>query len=389
MVMTWPIFGAWVSLFKRGWLWLGLSVIVVVFFVQEYFRSKQFLCLFIYFIIIETYLFFGNTYFKGQLDVLLSIFSLLITGAITHYFVKNLDTKYKMFFLRIFLLFLLIVSTSSFILNLSFPNVIRENFSYLVSGETSPFSFLERYGLSNYTLPHAVPVLIPGCVFHLVDRNNKLFKRFVYGALTIACVILAYVSGSTTAFLLAILVTIVSFLIRKGRVRDNAVVCSFWGGITLLMMNDEVVLSLVHLIDGSFGTSNGGLHDRLMEIESSIVYGATEGDLDSRANLYMSSIDSFSENVLFGGGKVGGHSVILDHLGTYGLFGFIPYVLFIYYQIKNTMKYIQPNVRIYYYVSAFAGLAMLVSKNTSNWYMWCFMFVMSPLLLSYNSKVKQ
>lgn len=377
MVMTWPVFGAWVPLFKRNWLLLGVSAITVSISVHEYFRSKQFYFLLIYAIIIEIYLLSGNTYYKGHTDVLIIISIFAVTGALSLYYIRSPYVDSKLRFLKLFLLFFLTVSISSFIINMFFPFVIRENVNYIVSGATSPYAFLDRYGLSNYDIPHAAPVLIPCFVYQLKDRNNK---RFVYAVLIFACMVLAYVSGSTTALILVILVTILSFIIKKGSVRRNAGILIIWSVLTMMFMNDMVLLSLVRMMDDAFGYSTS-LHERLMEIEASIVYGTTEGDLDSRVNLYMKSIDAFSKNILFGGEEIGGHSVIIDHLGTYGLLGFIPFALFLYYQIKSVMKYIPTNVRIYYYVSVFAGLAMLAFKNMSNWSMWCFLFLISPLIL--------
>ncbi len=381
MVMTWPVFGGWVPVFNRSWLWLGVSVAAVLFFVKDYFRSRHFWFLFMYSIIIVIYLSFGNTYYKGYIDVITTIFMFIFTSAMLPYFVRSPYVDIKRKFLNLFLLFFFAVSISSFIINQFFPYVIRESVIYSVSGEAFPYAFLYRYGLSNYDIPHAAPVLIPCFFYHLKYNNNNRYKGLVYAVLILACMILSYVSGSTTAFLMVILVTVVSLLIKKTSVRNNIGLLIFWGVLTMTLMNDDVLLSLVRMMDDVFGLSSISLHERLMEIESSILYGETEGDMGSRMNYYTLSINAFNNNILFGGGKTGGHSVILDHLGAYGLLGFIPFALFVFYQIKSSMEYIHPTVRIYYYISVFAGLIMMAFKNMSNWSMWCFIFIISPLML--------
>lgn len=382
LILTWPIFGAWLTIFNRHWIWLGLSFMISLFAIPQFYRGKQFLWLVIYMMFVAlSYVGHGN-YFKDPISVLTEFLFLCVPSAIICFFYKYRNEKYNHFLVIITLLFIIFVTVASFVFDHYYPYVIRNNFSSLVIGVRAPLAILERYGLSDYSLPHAIPVLIPVLAYHMRKKGNRLRQYLLYGGLIVLCNGLAYVSAATTPFLLALVITILSLMIRVGNTRNNILLLIIFGVSMVFLNSDDLVLSVIHIVDDVFGQSRL-LHIRLMEIETSIIYGQGEGDLGSRSALYMKSIDVFFDNILIGGdGKLGGHSALLDHLGTLGLLGFIPYCAFIISEIKYIVNIIPFERRIFYFVSVIAAISMLAIKSMNNWQMWCFLLVIAPLILT-------
>ncbi len=389
LILTWPIFGAWFTIFQRSWIWLGIALFFSLFSVSLFYRSKQFLWLVFYMLFVLLNYLVGDNYFNNAVVVFNEFLYLCIPSAILFLFISYKKEKYNHLLIYLTLLFIVFVTIASFVFNQLYPEVIRENQSSLNLGIRAPLSILERYGLSNYGLPHAIPVLIPAISYHMKSKGKKVRNYLVYGGLIILCVILTYISGAVTPFLLSLLLVLLCLLIREGNARYNYRIFVIFFIAMLFLYSDSLLLSFLHFVDAFLGQQTT-LHARLMEIETAIIYGSTEGDLGAREDLYINSIKAFLGNVFIGSDSpMGDHSAILDRLGTLGLLGFVPYCLFIISELKFIIKHIPIERRFFYYASILAAISMLSLKNMSNWPMWCFLFVIAPLILNEDEPLRR
>ena len=136
--------------------------------------------------------------------------------------------------------------------------------------------------------------------------------------------------------------------------------------------------------------NNETISERLHSISTSIAYGMASGNLASRADVYMSSLNTFLKHP-FGVGPeytystfengIGYHSQFLDDLARYGIFGIIFYIAFFigYYKLirkqwdKVNMRQIAIPVVVTYFcflvfnigfASAHEGVLMLMLMPT-------------------------
>lgn len=104
--------------------------------------------------------------------------------------------------------------------------------------------------------------------------------------------------------------------------------------------------------------------------------------IDARAQYQQGAIDGFFNNILIGSSYEGsgGHSIILNRLGTTGLIGFIPFMLMLYFIFKQWYVTIPKESRIYYLLSWLGAAILLYNKNCFGSAGFCFICIVMPCL---------
>lgn len=384
IAITFPVFSGWFTIFGRSWLMYPIACALCMYVGSISVAKKSITAITVYYLIV---LFSGFFASHSGLDVVsiatsyLMFLLIIMLSCVVDYDVRRHSEK---IFVIFFIFLLLAMTVASIVINNFIPGVVRDNASASFSGQVSPFEYLTKFGLTDYYIPHAISVLIPAFMILAKDKSSTIRRRLVGIAMVVSCVLLTYVSGATTPFLLSVVITVVSLFIKRGTMQANVRLFVIFGILALIFLNDTIIIGVLDFIDNMAGFDSN-IHPRIVEIQNSVLYGETEGDMGARQDHYLRSVDAFFSNIFLGAGAsaVGGHSVILDILGSYGLFGFIPFMIFFIGQSKYMMSRITPNYASFYILSIIAAVIMLGTKNMSNWPMWLFLFVISPLLINY------
>lgn len=374
----------YLPILQRMWLFVVLGFILPSIISQSFYNSKTFYAYLIYIATVSFSYLLGRSYITSSGFLFRETYIMIIPAGLCYMFTKKKGTKIGKPILIAFFSILLYTTIISFIVNLSFPGIIRVAFGAGREGgaiETIAESYY-KIGLSSYEFPHALPVLIPALIAVIVHAEIKLITRILFVCILIVTLVLIYISGSSTALGLAAMILVISFVVRKESFSRNTKTILL---VSLLLMpfilSEDVQLGFLDFVDKVTGQESG-LHGKIMDIEDSIIYGSDDtGTVGARTERYSKTWNVFLNNILVGGDGGGGHSALLDRLASLGLLGFIPYIILIITQIKYTLSFIPKNVVTYYYVGILAGVIMLVSKNMSNWYLWLCMFTILPIIL--------
>ncbi len=214
-----------------------------------------------------------------------------------------------------------------------FPDAIRARATTeYIGGE----EFL--FGTPDYAMVYGMALIFP--VFLQKVKNAKTrFDRIVYLIFTALIFYMVVVSQFATALLIAIIGTLMFFLLsmRGNRRLMVLIVVSFVAlYVHITKMDVEILNLLADSIEGTWS-------EKLRDISASISGSALSGSLSDRSDLYQTSLNTFFESPLFGimgnrTGSLGGHATAIDILGLTGIFGFIPFSLTIFYNFRRVCR---------------------------------------------------
>lgn len=377
---TFTVFRSW-PLLERDWLIQGITFFITLFTISRFYTSRIFFFIVFYCSVLCLNVLAGDTLYDDYVVVVLELFKYCIPAAITYYFLKTNNKKGIEITVYLFLSLIVFTTISSFIISLSFPGVIRLYVSH-VNGhlDISEFTPFLRLGMSNYYLPHALPVLIPALFVGVLNRNFKGYLRFFFLIVWISIVVLTYLSGATTAVLFSILFSFMVLFVRRKSLSKNLVTFVIGFLIIIPLMAERQVLLVVldSLEEKLVGTDYASKVVQLADIvESGEVTG---GDAGARSDLYTQTLTQFVKHPIFGtDDSVGGHSAFLDRMACLGLIGIIPFLLFFVYQMKFVLKYISKNLKVFYVLGMIIAFLMLFLKYMLYFEMSVIMLTILPL----------
>lgn len=383
-VYFWP-FG---PLLKYGAMVIG--VIVPFIIDKKFFNSKEFVCFIFYVMLIYMNHLIGNENYSRTRLIYINSCSLFITLSMTHYLmnVKNIALFGKIVLTTIVVLIWTAIVTG--IMDSTMPGIVRYAIQSINQGaDVSEFSGFYRMGMSNYLLPHALPIMIPPFVMVLRSGGLSRIQSIMCYAIIFAILALLYFSGATGPLLLGVLILILSFIARPGKLSSNIIMVV----ITVLLvmpflMNDDLMLSLFNWLDDLIG-NEGHFHSKIMAMQNGITMGEAQGDFAERGDIYQSGLESIIENPIFGSQKqVAGHSIILSVFATMGIIGFVPFISILIYHIQSVKKHIPDKVRVYYYIGLLAAFLMLSMKGIESWEIWFASLTFLPISILFFSSIK-
>lgn len=377
----------------QGWVphW-GLAIYASLFgslffffiYVYSFFSNRQFICYLLFLIVAVFNVLLGDKYWSGSPFAFISSFVMMLICMMAAYYYLG-KTGPRIFAERIIIVslaVLVISAISTTLLSIAQPQIIRfamEEFKE--TGNDTILKELYRLGMSNYYLPHAIPVIIPALVLCAKNNAKKWKERFLWLLLLFACFALIYASGATTSLLLGLIALIAAVVLsedkKKNILRLSLIVLS-----SIPFLNEDFMVKTVRTMEDIVG-EDSYFYMRLYDIENSITGEVNTGDVEVRSNIYGDSWDAFLESPLLGiDAEVGGHSIVLDILATMGVVGFVPFIFLLLSIYLWSKKRLPPDTRPYYFLGFFIGVLMLSLKSMNNMEMWFFLICLLPILIS-------
>ena len=368
-----------------GVVLLSLLVGVLVFaFSSIGFSSRRYFVYFVLFIVIIAFkVLMRNPYWKVALFNLYAPILMMLLGLmVSNYYLTGIDKQKLGHNVIVTVLCILVFSTvATAVLNISNPQVIRyavheNNFH----DNKEILNQLYRFGMCNYSLPHALPVIFPPLVCLAKNGKKKKSQRRWAIISIVLCIILIYISGAMTALLLGLVSLLGSFVITENFQRNIIRLLLVMVVFLPLMLNDDIVLTGLQKLE-SVMSSDNYFYKKIIDFENAIVYDTADGDLGTRNSEYTASLQEFIKNPILGTSNgVGGHSVLLDFMATLGLVGFTPFLLMLLSLFNWDGRMLPVKVRTYYAFGFLMGLIMLGLKSMNNIEMWFCLFALLPIL---------
>ena len=389
IVLTWPLFAAWIPTLAKPWWLYPICILIGAFSSYEYFSTKHFKWLFAYFLVILLNSLSGDKYIYDPISAITRSLALVVITSAPFIFFKHEYEKSAKFLFNTFLILILFTSIATYYYNIQFPEVVRNDITITGANEVYEYSYLYRFGLTRYQFAHAMPILIPPFVMAYKGRGIKLYKKLFFASIVLLCIIHTFASGSTTAFLLSIIATLMSISVKVGSTKINIQRIAFLSFFLLPLLSNEVLYNLLEGIDYLIG-GEGVIHEHIFDLQSSLLIEGSTGDLSSRQNLYGVSLSSFISNPFLGtNDEMGNHSVFLDHLGAFGIIGFVPFFALLWSEYKYVENKIGKEYKFYYMICMICAFGMLASKNASIWSNCCFLYIAAPIFFIRLSKAKK
>ena len=368
-------------IFQRHYVFLFLGFALMFFYARGLFRTNYFVAVILHLFIIFLNFISGDVYF-GSTNMILKETIVLMLPLGMFYCLREYSEKplFHLMFI-IFTVFLIESTVVAVIANNLYPGIMRATASSESLNES--YSILlpfQRLGMSDYSMPHALPVLVPGLVYGI--RNTDGFYKKMFIALIATALLLVYVSNSTTALILTTIVFVFSLLINPKKSSKNAIsLFVLFLIITPVFTNKDVQIGILDRLN-AFIPEDANIHRKINDIEDSIIYEDVEGTVENRSIKYVITINEFMRHPILGTNELtGGHSSLLDRFANLGLVGSIPFVLFLIFFTKSVLRCLPQNRRFYYLVGLFSALVMLFLKNAMSWAMWLMTLFLLPGIL--------
>lgn len=283
------------------------------------------------------------------------------------YFYFNFEDK-KM--VKLILLWIAVCATVTFVTTFYQMQVNMDVSRLLTSSSTSLSirEYLEKKNIGSFDFIHGTLLLIPMILLNvkvfLVSREKFLPVLIVMASLAFAVIIMANFS---IAYIILTIAIILSLLPSN----KNIFLMFFLTLVIVLLMSPIIVEISIFILTYIKNTSPSIMTQ--IKMESLINVLNRNEDLSStsvRFNLYLMSLKSFLSSPIYGiggyyqncGVNIGCHSQILDDLGRYGLFGAVPFLLFIslyFNKIKVKLKSIRIKNTMFYTILLFFLLAFV------------------------------
>jgi len=355
---------------------IGTAGLLFLLYPSYVFQSRFMRCFWIYIAVLFMYCLVGHKFWINGLGENSLYHNLLIETAwtlpnllICNVLLINKDKRLiKIIGLgSIALLFISFTTVLPTLMNSA--GILRENLR--VEDDMDQFNPM----LPSYTLMSAYSFFFPVLCYGVIVSNGRK-KAFCL----IMTAILFYVIYKTeiTTSLLAVLIMIIYTLTYRENVVSMIFVSVVMGLIIILLYQTGIILMFVEwlqrIYDGTVVASKlQGFHD-------SITGEKLQGnDIEVRIYYRQVSWDSFLHNPFWGGGKVMGHSSIIDRMGSMGLLGFIPWIIMLIDNVKTWYYSIEDKCgRFFYLGGIFIVFIFLYNKGLFSCEGFLFMIVILP-----------
>lgn len=271
---------------------------------------------------------------------------------------------------------LLLIVSFCYLLPLLLANgyLLRENMHELTEDAVG-------LGLPNYTLMHAYVYIVPALCYACKVAINRKEKLLWLGVLAIFFYLIVHTYVTTSLVVTAIM--FFSLLFYKYDSSNGLKVFVLIASIVYVLYLLDVWSSIIGVLLPVFRDT--AVEPKLIDIQQSLTVGHIEGaSMEGRMNYHQISIDAFFKNPLFGDDSAATHSSILDRLGGFGLFGFIPFAMIFLSFIRSFKNAIVTNSAKFFWLCTILSVAVfLYNKGLFGAEGWLFFFVIAPSFLIY------
>lgn len=374
-IIYWPGVG-----FSARYLGWALGIMLPAILVPTFFKQRFFAYFIAYAIVVYLNYMAKDAYFFNIKRVMDGFVTLYIPLGMTYYATRFRDKAWMraVFLVAMFVIIWITIATA--LVDIQIPGAVRFIHTELQNGdaELSDYKHLYAMGLSNYLLPHALPIIIPIFAISLRQKEIPIKHKIVPIALLLCVISLLYFSGSTGPMIVGIGIFALSLWVKPGSIKSELTSIFIFCIFALpFLFSDDIMLYLLQTIDDLIG-NKGYFHGKVVAFQDTILLGEASGSVDTRQNLYLADIEAFFNNIIIGTEAKGRHSVILAHLGSLGLVGFIPYIMILIEQIKMSVKITPQNYHIFYYLGNFAAFLMILTKGVTSWEVYFCWFTLLP-----------
>ena len=260
------------------------------------------------------------------------------------------------------------------------PSAARALAGSLDSQELARLYYL--IGIGGFYFYIYLALLSPIYIFVILRTKNKKVKiwSILIYITTFYTILLSQYTASIMFFVIASIATILYLKVKKIMPYLFVFMLSVF-----LFMNKEIVTNFIISISNNIDLENVAV--RLKNIAYTIEgseKNQSEEDIKYSAaydELKGISINSFNENILTGGGKIGDHVFWIDVLGNYGLIGLIPWLLLFYYLYKSRSKLFYGEFKGVYKIVLFCFVFTGFHKPIRSFSMLPFIIFFIPVIL--------
>ena len=242
--------------------------------------------------------------------------------------------------------------------NIRYPNASR------VLATTSASAFYTRKNIGGYEFVYGMAILLPYAIYYYRNRTGTVrIASFLTAFLIVA---VSVFTEYTIAITVCLLVVLIEFLrrIQNRTLFFLALVLT----VVIFLLSRNLIAELLMSVKRL--TAEKGLYsiaERIDDIRDFVLGNDLSGDGQSRSIRYGMSLSAFLKSPVIGnvGGAevMGGHSELLDILGSTGLAGFGLFCLLILQHVINIRSYIPPQ-RQWPCIESMAVFAAIAGTNT-------------------------
>ena len=245
---------------------------------------------------------------------------------------------------------------------------------------------LRPLGVPDYALMHAYALIVfPLCIY--MKNNNGYRKLFYLFLIFIWGYVVSKTAVTTSLFLIIFSVLIIFIYNPRNDYMTMILLVMFFILAFILKYIGAYTIFIEFLMPYFEGTA---VYSKMVDIHYSLEKGMIIGDtLTGRMNYHDMSREAFKANPLLGTSGVGGHSKILDVLGSMGLLVFIPYIMMLVSSLKTLQRQCtHKSTRKYLLLSFLLAGVFLYTKGIFSAPGYLFMFVIVPSLIIYFEAIK-
>lgn len=387
--LSFPIIPGWIPPLQKIWIILVMAFLVYVALTKKVSWGNSTACLLFYFVVLFLNAKMGDVLIPTTQIAIVEVLFLYVPSAVALWCFSQENISFIKTVLIVSLALFTIEAVSSFITLQVEPMIIRALYKIATDeGDTGIMFEYYRTGLMDYSMAHAIPILIPP-LFYAYKKVASTVKTKIFLLTSIAgCVFLTWLSDSTTALILAVLFLVIGFLTNVSDIRRSFRKLIIIGIIALpIAASDDVQLAVLDAAETVLG-SESVFAEKIEEFRYSIEnQGKMTGDMQGRVDRYNKSLDMFFTNPLWGTNtKPENHASLIDRLGAFGLLGFIPLMLFFWYSLKHISTYLPADSLVFFIQGIFAAMVMLGTKGMWNWSMFYNLFIMLPFIIYYTNE---
>lgn len=265
--------------------------------------------------------------------------------------------------------------------------MVMESANYLRE-DLGNIDVIRPIGLPGYDLMHAYTLMIlPLCLF-VKHRTGRI--RYWYLALLLLFAYMVTQTAVTTSLVVMLVAVLFVCLFDVNRLRRSLLILGIVSLVGYVLYQYGFFLMLVDGLMPYF--EDTAVSFKLQDLHTSMIRGQiTGGSLTGRMDYHEISKDAFWKNPIIGSDRAGGHSKILDILGSMGLLAFMPYFMIVYTSIKRyAVRMENGELRAYLYLSFMLAAIYLYTKGIfgNPGYLFTLVIVPSIIISVKSSKIK-
>lgn len=238
---------------------------------------------------------------------------------------------------------------------------------------------LQSNNILGYTILHAYTLIVPAISYVLLSTWGK--ERLVYMLFLIILLYVIIKSSITTSIIVMVLSLLATIIFIPSQSAGSALIATIVLFSFVFLYLSGVLIGVLDWIEPFF--ENTAVQEKIDDFRLTLTVGRDQsGTISVRQDLHEKSWICFSNNFLFGGTSIGGHSCILDRLASLGLIGFIPYFMLFYTMIRMSVeKMFVRKAMIFYMIGICVAIFMLYNKGLFGSEGYLFLFFIMPLMI--------